>query len=197
VRLRDGAGSCLAAPVVFLDRDGTINRKPAGGDYVKRWEEFAFLPGAVGAIGELSRAGFRVIVVTNQRGIALGRMRREDVDDIHRRMLDAIAAEGGHVDSVLVCPHGHDECGCRKPRPGLMLRAARERGPIDFSRAAIVGDSLSDVQAGAALDMTTVLVADAPPPEVSVRVTHVARSLADAAAWIIEERRGAPSIGAP
>jgi D-glycero-D-manno-heptose 1,7-bisphosphate phosphatase len=197
VRLRDGDSSCVAAPVVFLDRDGTINRKPAEGDYVKRWEEFAFLPGAVGAISELSRVGFRVIVVTNQRGIALGRMRQQDVDEIHHRMLDAIAAEGGHVDSVLVCPHGHEECGCRKPRPGLMLRAARERGPIDFSRAAIVGDSVSDMQAGAALDMATVLVADAPPPKLSIRVTHVARSLADAVAWIMEGRRRVPPIGAP
>jgi D-glycero-D-manno-heptose 1,7-bisphosphate phosphatase len=195
--LREGDGSCLAAPVIFLDRDGTINRKPAEGDYVKRWEEFAFLPGAVGAISELSHAGLRVIVVTNQRGIALGRMRQQDVDEIHRRMLDAIAAEGGHIDSVLVCPHGHEECGCRKPRPGLMLRAARERGPIDFSRAAIVGDSMSDMQAGAALDMTPVLVGDTPPIEASIRVTHIARSLADAAAWIIEERGRVPSNGAP
>ena len=136
-----------AAETVFLDRDGTINVKAPEGDYVKSWDEFEFLPGAADAVRALRNSGRRVVVVTNQRGIALGRMTEDDLADIHERMLEAT----GPVDAVYHCPHDEGECDCRKPLPGMLERAAAEVPGVDLANAVIVGDSESDMQAGAAV----------------------------------------------
>jgi histidinol-phosphate phosphatase family protein len=96
---------------VFLDRDGTINVKPPEGDYVKPWDEFEFLRGAATAVRELFDAGLRVVIVTNQRGIARGLMKEEDLADIHARMVAAI----GRDVPICHCPHDEGECDCRKP----------------------------------------------------------------------------------
>jgi len=117
---------------VFLDRDGTINVKAPEGDYVKSWDEFEFLPGAVDAIRALHESGRRVVVVTNQRGIARGRMTEDDLADIHERMLEAIGP--GVVAAVYHCPHDDGQCDCRKPRPGCSAR--------DWSIRASVRDAM-------------------------------------------------------
>ncbi len=141
---------------IFLDRDGVINENRP--DYVKSWEEFRFLEGSREAIARLTKAGYRIIVCTNQAAIARGLVSVETVEDIHRRMLEGIAAYGGNIERVYYCPHGKDEnCGCRKPRPGLLLRARDELG-VDLSDAIFIGDSLTDVRAGLAAGVLPMLV---------------------------------------
>jgi D-glycero-D-manno-heptose 1,7-bisphosphate phosphatase len=145
---------------VFLDRDGVINRKMPEGTYVERWDQFEFLPGAVEALELLSGAGIRTVVVTNQRGVALGRMTPAAVDDIHSRMQAALAV--GHADCavVLVCPHEDGACECRKPRLGLFRQAQALMPEIDIARSIVIGDSPSDLVAAAALGCPFYLVAD-------------------------------------
>ena len=144
---------------IFLDRDGVINRKRPEDDYVKRWEEFEFLPGALEGIRRLSARAARLIIVTNQRGIARGRMTEQDLAEIHARMLDAIRAAGGHIDAIYHCPHEEGACQCRKPRTGLFEHASRDFPEIDFPGSLAVGDSLSDLEAAARLGCPAVLIA--------------------------------------
>jgi histidinol-phosphate phosphatase family protein len=132
-------------PTVFLDRDGVINRKRL--DYVKRWDEFELLPDAIRSIVRLCRGGFDVVVVTNQSAIGRGIISDEALHAIHERLANRVTAAGGSIRAFLVCPHTPDEgCGCRKPRPGLFLRA-RDELQIDLSQAVAIGDQLSDVEA--------------------------------------------------
>ena len=141
---------------IFLDRDGVINENRA--DYVKSWQEFRFLPGAREAIAKLSHAGHRIIVCTNQAGIARGSLSRETVEEIHRRMVVEIAQVGGKIERVYYCPHSKDEnCCCRKPRPGMLLRARDELG-IDMNDAVFIGDSISDMRAGLQAGVHPILV---------------------------------------
>lgn len=141
---------------IFLDRDGVINENRA--DYVKSWNEFRFLAGSREAIARLTRAGHTVIVCTNQAAIAKGQTSIEIVEDIHRRMIAEIAAVGGMVAKVYYCPHSKDaNCGCRKPRPGMLLRARDELG-VDLNDAIFIGDSISDVRAGLAAGARSMLV---------------------------------------
>jgi D-glycero-D-manno-heptose 1,7-bisphosphate phosphatase len=145
--------------VAFLDRDGTINTKPPEGDYVKRPDELSLLPGAAAAVRRLNDAPVAVIVVTNQRGIALGRMTEEDLAEIHRDLSARLrATAGARVDAFFHCPHDIGQCDCRKPETG-MFRQALERFPwIDAERSVMIGDSESDVATGAALGLRTVHV---------------------------------------
>ena len=141
---------------IFLDRDGVINENRA--DYVKSWSEFRFLPGSREAIAKLTQAGHRIVVCTNQAGIARGIISVETVHEIHRRMVAAIGEVGGKIEKVYFCPHGKEEnCACRKPRPGMLLRARDELG-LDMHDAVFIGDSISDLRAGLAVGIHTVLV---------------------------------------
>lgn len=133
---------------IFLDRDGVINRKPPEGDYVRRWADFEFLPGVIEALQHLAARGRGpLIVVTNQRGVALGFMTRGDVDDIHDRMTSALANVGVPLAGIEVCPHERGTCDCRKPGIALFLEAVRRDPAIDVRRSAVVGDSISDLEA--------------------------------------------------
>src|SRR5215472_4532023 len=110
----------------FLDRDGVINRKPPDGQYVTGWKEMEFLPGTVEAIRLLNAAGFRVILVTNQRCVAKGLITVADLDSIHMQMCDTLGHAGATIDSIYICPHEkHPPCSCRKPAPGMLYEAAR------------------------------------------------------------------------
>jgi D-glycero-D-manno-heptose 1,7-bisphosphate phosphatase len=174
----------------FLDRDGTINAKAPQGDYVKTVEEFALLPNAAEAIRAINEAGFRVIVVTNQRGIALGRMSEQDLRLIHQHMLEQLKARGATVDGIYHCPHGRGSCRCRKPEVGIFLRAAREHLGLKLHESVIFGDSESDMAAGCRLRMTRVLVGgefvDEPRhPEQSPTFHHRAPSLIDGVSWFL------------
>jgi histidinol-phosphate phosphatase family protein len=141
---------------IFVDRDGVINENRA--DYVKSWQEYKFLAGSREAIAKLTQAGHRIIVCTNQAAVARGHVSIETVEEIHSRMLAEIAELGGVIEKVYYCPHGKDEnCLCRKPRPGMLLRARDELG-IDLSDAVFIGDSMTDVRAGLAAGVHSILV---------------------------------------
>jgi len=149
------SGGTAARPAVFLDRDGVINENRA--DYVKSWEEFAFLPGALEAMRTLS-SRYEVVVVTNQSAIGRGLMTRAAVEQIHQRMCDCVQQHHGRIRAVLYCPHHpREECGCRKPRPGLLLAAAQEFH-LDLRRCWMVGDAVSDMQAALRAGVSPVLV---------------------------------------
>jgi histidinol-phosphate phosphatase family protein len=141
---------------IFIDRDGVINENRS--DYVKSWDEFRFLSGSREAIAALTKAGHRIVVCTNQAGVAQGLISLETMEDIHRRMLSAIEEAGGMIEKVYACTHSKTaDCDCRKPRPGMLLRASRELG-LDMSDAVFIGDSITDMQAGSAAGIPTMLV---------------------------------------
>lgn len=146
----------MAKTAVFLDRDGVINRDR--GDYVRSWEEFEFLPGALNALRLLATGPHRIIVVSNQSAIGRGLVSREAVDAIHDRMVEAVRAGGGRIDAIYYCPHSPEaDCPCRKPRPGLLLRAARELD-IDLRGSWLIGDDLRDLESAVAAGVRPVLV---------------------------------------
>jgi len=133
---------------VFLDRDGVINRKPPEGGYVTRWEEMQLLPGVPEAIASLTRAGYVVLVVSNQRCVAKGLVAASDLDTMHQRMCQQLAARGALITEVYYCPHEkHPPCECRKPSPGMLLAAAR-RHKLDLAASWMIGDSQIDMEAG-------------------------------------------------
>lgn len=144
---------------IFLDRDGVINEKRPAGQYVRSWDEFKFRPGALQALALLSHAGKRLIVVTNQRGVALGHISLADLANIHACMLDRLQRAGVVCGAIYYCPHDHGECECRKPGIELFAQARRHFPAIEFSHSALVGDSLSDMEAGTRIGCATFLVA--------------------------------------
>lgn len=140
----------------LLDRDGTINVKAAEDDYITAADAFILLPRAARAVRRLNDAGIPVFVVTNQRGVARGRMSPSDLEAIHHTMARALAAEGAHVDGVYACVHDKDACDCRKPRPGLGHRIAADHPHLDLRHAVVVGDAASDVGLAHALGCASV-----------------------------------------
>ena len=141
---------------VFLDRDGVICENRA--DHVTSWRNFRFLPGVLPALAMLAQTEFGVVVVTNQAIINRGLVTPGTVDDIHRRMLHTVQGAGGRVDRVSVCPHRPDEyCACRKPQPGMILRAAAELD-IDLARSYMIGDATTDMEAGLAAGCSCFMV---------------------------------------
>jgi D-glycero-D-manno-heptose 1,7-bisphosphate phosphatase len=147
---------------VFLDRDGTLI-EDAG--YLDRLDRIAFFPYSVDAVRLLNRAGFAVIVASNQSGVARGFVEETFIDEAHRRIADVLAGGGARVDGFYYCPH-HPEgrvtryrqsCDCRKPKPGLLHRAAGEHR-LDLARSFVVGDRPGDIEAGAAVGAAGVQV---------------------------------------
>ena len=122
----DFAGSRVKT--IFLDRDGVINQKMPEGQYVRNIMDFRILPGVAEAIARLNRAGTRVIVVSNQRGIALGLYTAEAVESVHQHLQSELRGAEGRIDAFFYCPHDKSSCNCRKPLPGLYERA-KERYP--------------------------------------------------------------------
>jgi histidinol-phosphate phosphatase family protein len=176
---------------VFLDRDGVVNADPGEAYYVKNWAGFRFVEGAAQALGRLRRAGFRLVVVSNQSGVARGAVKEGDLADLTRRMRDALRRKGADLAGVYYCPHDDaDACACRKPKPGLFLRAAEELG-LDLGRSFSVGDSERDVEAGRAAGLRSVLVLGGKSRAEDVASfrtlpDYVAPDLADASRWILE-----------
>lgn len=150
---------------VFLDRDGVLNAKPDEGEYVTEPDAFRWLPGAVEALEILSAAGTRLVVVTNQRGVGSGRMTQRDLDAVHERMRADLAAAGVQLDAVYACTHADGGCGCRKPGIELFERAIREIPGIERRSSVVVGDALSDMEAGTRLGCPTYLVSSAATSE--------------------------------
>ncbi len=142
---------------IFLDRDGVINEKSPEHDYVKNWKEFKFLPNVAKAIKKLNKK-FLVIVVTNQRGIARKLMTLNDLKNIHREMKKELLKKGAKIDAIYFCPHDiKNNCSCRKPKPGMLLKAAKDF-KIDLSQSYLIGDDSVDIQAGKAVGCKTILI---------------------------------------
>jgi len=156
----DSANSSLprALHTIFLDRDGVLNQKLPEGRYVASLSDFQPLPGVHQAIARLNGAGLRVIVVSNQRGIALGLHTASDVLRIHSAFQKELAAQGAHIDAFYFCPHDKDQCNCRKPLPGLFEQAQADFPDINAESSAIIGDSWSDIEFGRRLGMFTIFI---------------------------------------
>lgn len=153
----------------FLDRDGVLNRKMPEGEYVTTPEQFDLLPGAIRGLQLLFTAGYRLIVVTNQRGIARGKLTPNGLSAIHQKMERLLAAQGVTLDAIYVCPHDLDECDCRKPEPGLLLRAFERFPDLASAESVLFGDSGSDVEAARRTAVPAVRMASNASLEDSVR----------------------------
>ena len=141
--------SLRAISTIFLDRDGTINVKPAEGEYITSPAGLVLLPGAAGAVAKANAAGLRIVLVTNQRWLSGPAGDPARYAAVHARLEELLAAEGAWLDAAYHCPHAAAACDCRKPGPGMLQRAAREY-PIELDQAVIIGDSDSDLMAGRA-----------------------------------------------
>lgn len=146
----------MADPVVFLDRDGVVNED--SDTYIKSVCEWIPIPGSLEAIARLNHAGFRVVIVSNQSGLARGLFDTAALASMHQKLRELLAKYGGRVEMIAYCPHGpRDTCTCRKPRPGLLMTLGR-RLRIDLRGLPLVGDSISDIQVAHGLGMTPWLV---------------------------------------
>ena len=171
---------------VFIDRDGVINRKAREGEYVTSWDDFYILPGVAEAVTLLKRAGYAVIVVTNQRCVAKGLLAVAELENMHKRMRESLSHLGAIVDGVYYCPHDYESsCSCRKPAPGMLYEAAREHG-LDLRSSWMVGDSEIDIQAGknAGCKTARVLSTDEKNPAVSKDTENTSRAEITASSFL-------------
>jgi D-glycero-D-manno-heptose 1,7-bisphosphate phosphatase len=182
---------------VFVDRDGTLVEESG---YLDRLERLVWFPYTVDVIRLLNDAGFAVVVITNQAGIARGIVPEEVVAEVHAAMSERLAAGGARIDAYYYCPHYRAglveqyvrECDCRKPKPGLFTRAAADLD-LDLTRSFMVGDRWHDIAAGRAVGARTVLVRtglgakEAARPQAGATADAVVDTLADAAAWILDQ----------
>ncbi len=142
--------------LIILDRDGVINQDSP--DFIKSPAEWHAIPGSLAAIAKLNQAGYRVVVCSNQSGVARGLFDLDILQAINEKMLKELANVGGHLDKIYCCPHGPDEnCLCRKPKPGLYQQALQDFA-IAANNTLVVGDALRDLQAAAAIDCDSILV---------------------------------------
>jgi D-glycero-D-manno-heptose 1,7-bisphosphate phosphatase len=181
---------------VFLDRDGTLIEEVG---YLDRLERLAFFPFSVDAVRVLNRAGFAVVVITNQAGIARGIVHEAFVEEAHRHIADRLQAGGARIDGFYYCPHYPEgtveqyrrTCDCRKPQPGLLRRAAADLD-LDLERSFVVGDRWHDLAAGHAVGARGILVRtglgwkDEAAPHPGTVPDAIVDNLMDAAAWILE-----------
>ncbi|MEU2869664.1 HAD-IIIA family hydrolase [Streptomyces olivoreticuli] len=143
----------------FLDRDGTLNVKPPPGEYVVSPAELTLLPGAAAAVRRINESERPAILVTNQRGVARGIMSEGDLAAVQRRLAELLRAEGAFLDACYSCVHDEGGCDCRKPRPGLLTRAAADFPGLALPDAVMIGDAETDVLAGRAAGTATVRLA--------------------------------------
>lgn len=133
-------------PAIFLDRDGVLIENRS--DYVRDWSQVSIFPEAVRALANSKIKNYKIVVVTNQSAVGRGIISLETAKEINDRLVDVIRKQKGRVDGAYLCAHGPDDnCDCRKPKPGLLLQAAKELS-LDLKRSWMIGDAWSDVQAG-------------------------------------------------
>ncbi|MBI4770460.1 MAG: HAD-IIIA family hydrolase [Chloroflexi bacterium] len=143
-------------PAIFLDRDGVIIENKL--DYVRQWSDVRFIPGALAALAGLAASRYLIVIVTNQAGVGHGHITLAEARAINQGVVAEIRRAGGRVDGAYLCPHRpQDGCECRKPRPGMLLHAARDLG-VDLSTSLLIGDAISDVQAALAAGVRPTLV---------------------------------------
>jgi D-glycero-D-manno-heptose 1,7-bisphosphate phosphatase len=180
---------------IFLDRDGTINREI---EYLARPKQLELLPGAAEGMRRLQEAGYRLVIVTNQAGVARGYFSEADVRAVHERLREILRAQGVEIDAIYYCPH-HPEgqgayrqaCSCRKPGTGMHLQAAQDLN-LDLAQCVVIGDKVTDLLPGIELGCRTVLVRTGYGQSLldegaldNVPVDHVADDLLDASAWVL------------
>jgi D-glycero-D-manno-heptose 1,7-bisphosphate phosphatase len=169
--------------VVFLDRDGTVIVDPPD-ERVDREDKIELFPDTLAAMDYLAEHNFAVIFITNQAGIAEGRINNRDFERIHNKVLEMLAPTGIKTLKTYMCPHGPDDgCSCRKPKPTLILQAAKEFD-IDLPNTFMMGDRQSDIMAGVAAGTKTILVKTANVPVTSVQANFTATTLLDAVKYV-------------
>jgi len=182
-------------PAVFLDRDGTLIEEVG---YLDRLERLAFFPWSVDAVRLLNHAGFLVVVVTNQAGVARGMYEESFVGEAHQYMDETLKAGGARVEAYYYCPHHPDgsvaayrrQCECRKPAPGMLRQAERELG-VDLGRSFVVGDRWLDIQMAQQVGAAGILVrtgygrTEEQRPIDGVSAAAVAENLIEAVGWIL------------
>ena len=143
---------------VFLDRDGTLNVRPPRACYIERPEDFVWLEGAVEAVRKFKEAGWLVILISNQPGIARGNLTEEMLALVHEKMLSELRQSGGDIDAIYYCPHNWDDgCFCRKPKPGMLYQAQRDYS-LNLKECVLIGDDERDIEAGEAAGCRCYLV---------------------------------------
>lgn len=170
--------------VVYLDRDGVINRQALPHEYIRKWNEFVFLPGVFEALRLLKENGYHSMIITNQRGIARHKITAEDVEILHQKMCEEIRRQGGEIEGVYVCPHLDGECNCRKPQTGLFLQSEAKVIP-DKDRSWMIGDSVTDVEAGKNYGVRTIFIGT----DSAVKADHVSSDLLDAVNYILQSEK--------
>lgn len=153
---------------IFLDRDGTLNVRPPKACYVEKPEDFVWLPGAKEAIKKLNEAGFKVLLVSNQPGLARGRLTEEMLFSIHTKMQEELHEIGAEIERIYYCPHNWDEgCDCRKPKPGMFYQAQKEYS-LNLRKCLMIGDDERDIKAGQAAGCRSILVSEDYPLSLAV-----------------------------
>ena len=176
----------MLSRAVFLDRDGTMAPDIP---YCSRPEDFNLFPESAKAIRRLKANGFKVIVITNQSGVARGYFSEDTLMKIHEKMERELSREDAHLDGIYYCPHHPDEgCECRKPKPQMILRAAQEHG-INLLKSVMIGNSSADIEAGKAAGCKTILIASSQPTDEAIasRPDAVAAHLLEAAEVLKKE----------
>lgn len=181
----------ISQRVVFLDRDGVINKDSP--EYIKSWAEFEFLPGSLEAIQQLTLSRFEIIIITNQSAVNRKIITKDQLEYMHRQLNKAVESKGGKIKDIFFCPHTPEEaCTCRKPHPGLIYRA-RQKYQLDLASSAMVGDSAKDIECarnagcryailvktGNGIEAENILTDKAIHPD------FVAQDLLDAANWMM------------
>jgi len=190
---------------IFLDRDGVINKDPGGWtkyDYVTRWEDFHFLPGALEALKKLNRNGMKTILISNQAGVSKGYFSKEELNKVTGRMLGAINKKGGAIEKVYYCIHrNEDNCDCRKPKTGLLEMAKKDCG-LELHSSYFIGDTETDVIAGRRAGCRTISVLSGKATKEEMKKwpekpDYVFNNLLDAADWLVkkEERKAKRASG--
>jgi D-glycero-D-manno-heptose 1,7-bisphosphate phosphatase len=175
---------------VFLDRDGTIMEDA---NYVGKVDQVVLIPDAVQSLKRLQDAGYKLFVITNQSGVGRGYFTREAVESIHAHLNEHFQQAGVRLDRYYVCPHHpQDNCDCRKPKPKFLLDAAREYG-LDLAHCFMMGDRVSDIQAGINAGTRSILVLTGVGRETlakqEVKPDYVANDISDATAWILDQQQ--------
>lgn len=191
--------SVLTNVTIFLDRDGTLNPDPG---YIRSPDQFGLFPGVPEALAKLKRAGARLILITNQSGIARGYLSVADLDRIHAKLRRLLDAAGAPLDGIYVCPHHPDEgCGCRKPAAGMIEQAVREHA-IDLSRSYVIGDHARDMELARRVGAKSIFVTTGHEAGREQRTLadeqlipdHTAPSMTEATDWLLADaQRAVPS----
>lgn len=152
---------------IFFDRDGIVNRSPGPG-YVERWEDFHILPEFVDMLRQITRLGYVAVIITNQQGVGRGLMTPATLEEMHQRLRTTLREQFGlELLDIFACTHLREEqCECRKPKPGMILQAARKHD-LDLTRSWMIGDSPRDTEAGRAAGCRTILVNPTATPDLA------------------------------